>query len=274
MTRVAPAENPWEEVATTFAALFEAYGDLHGPMSYASFARKLRAGVAFCEDLNLDRALAACATAGEDPPVVGGEGGLIRTEPVQRLLDHLCSLTIEDSLTGLFNRRYFRLRLEQEMHRARRSYQPLSVLRIDADEFKKLNDTFGHPAGDRTLCSIARSISETLRSSDEIPSRVGGEEFAVLLPDTGVAGARIAAERVRSTVEERSREAGPHVTVSVGATTLDPEENPISPEELVARADRALYDAKKAGRNRVCVVAGPPRPNTGVSHLEKDVLFG
>lgn len=162
-----------------------------------------------------------------------------------------------DALTNLNNRRQFELRLNQEIATTKRQNTPLCAMMIDIDFFKKVNDTYGHASGDAVLRGVASIIKQVLRESD-IPSRYGGEEFAILLPYTKIEEAMIVGERLRSTVEntpiildsENIDSESINVTISMGIAEFNPTE---TGEELFARADKALYDAKESGRNRVCV---------------------
>jgi diguanylate cyclase (GGDEF)-like protein/PAS domain S-box-containing protein len=160
-----------------------------------------------------------------------------------------------DHLTGIGNRRAFFNAADTEMRRWRRMPRPLSLLVIDADYFKKINDTYGHPVGDAVLRHIAGLMGETFRQIDVV-ARIGGEEFAVLLPSTNLASAQRVAERLRVALEEHPTptDVGPvRCTVSIGVATMD--EAIDSVEALLKRGDEALYAAKRSGRNRVC---GPP----------------
>jgi len=157
-----------------------------------------------------------------------------------------------DALTGLYNRRWLDEALPRFVARYLRSGQPLAVLMLDVDHFKRFNDTYGHPAGDQVLVAVAHTLRENLRPSD-LAARYGGEEFAVILPDTEAAGARLAAERVRMAVAEVTleTEAGEHlpgVTVSIGGAVLSASQ---SATAMVAAADSALYESKRTGRNRI-----------------------
>jgi diguanylate cyclase (GGDEF)-like protein/PAS domain S-box-containing protein len=160
----------------------------------------------------------------------------------------LSQLAVTDALTGLKNRRAFEERLQEEGKRSSRSGLPLSLVMIDVDHFKQLNDSFGHLAGDTVLKRIAKLIIERARSTDLV-CRFGGEEFAMLLPTTSVEGALVLAESLRSLIEHAGWERRA-VTVSVGIATLHGL-GAEKIEKLVERADRALYAAKKAGRNCV-----------------------
>jgi two-component system chemotaxis family response regulator WspR len=195
---------------------------------------------------------------------------------LQELIDDLTALIMEDGLTGLFNRRYFDRRLEQELQRSRRERHPCSVLMIDADDFKLVNDRHGHPIGDLALKGLADVLRDVLRATDDVTSRLGGEEFAVILPNTDKAGALRAAERARDRVAlHRVQHPGGslQVTVSVGVCTFDPAD-PCTADELVARADGALYRAKAAGKNAVRAhsVLEANAFDEGITRAEKEGL--
>lgn len=158
---------------------------------------------------------------------------------------------IQDELTGLPNRRYFNERLLDEVDRARRYNGAFSLVFCDIDHFKKVNDSFGHPAGDRVLAQIAAVLRENLRSSDTV-ARYGGEEFALLLLNTKKPQAMHLAEVLRQKIAEAAMPglAGRKVQASFGLATFG--EDSSSFEGLMAKADQALYQAKAQGRNRVC----------------------
>ncbi|MFZ5906019.1 MAG: diguanylate cyclase [Nitrospirota bacterium] len=162
-------------------------------------------------------------------------------------------LAITDGLTGLFNHRHFQEKLTQEFDRLGRFSDPLSLLLIDIDHFKKINDTYGHPAGDAVLKKVAGIIKKTARNID-VPARYGGEEFAVILPGTGSSGAMNMAERLRKAVMAATFSSDKErftITVSAGISTKAqgmPEVK--NKEEMIGRADKALYEAKRTGRNR------------------------
>jgi diguanylate cyclase (GGDEF)-like protein len=162
-------------------------------------------------------------------------------------------MAVTDGLTGLFNHRTFQEKLSGEFRRMQRLAGPLSLLLIDIDFFKKINDAYGHPAGDEVLRGIAAVIRETIRNID-IPARYGGEEFAAILLGTNHEGARKMAERLRKTISEKTFSLDGKevvVTVSIGAATSPYDTG--GREELVEKADQALYHAKRSGRNR-CVL--------------------
>jgi diguanylate cyclase (GGDEF)-like protein len=154
-------------------------------------------------------------------------------------------LSFKDPLTGVYNRRYFALRLEEESKRHTRFGEPLSLVLLDLDRFKTINDELGHRAGDDTLREAAQLIVTSSRSFS-IVTRYGGDEFAVLLVNTPKAGALKYAQRIKDVVERHRFVHGP-LTVSVGIASLP--EDVMSSDDLVPAADRALYSAKRLGRN-------------------------
>lgn len=172
---------------------------------------------------------------------------LLRTANVD-----LARMSLTDPLTGIANRRRFDEVLAGETSRAMRTGRQLSLLIIDADYFKRFNDHYGHQAGDEALRTIAACIKEAVRRPGDLACRIGGEEFAMILPDTDLSGAKAVAERARATV---LRSAMPHalndpavVTVSVGVASLRGDEGAA---RLFKRTDAALYESKRTGRNRV-----------------------
>lgn len=174
------------------------------------------------------------------------------------------SMAEHDGLTRIANRRRFEERLDEEAQRHSRYELPLSLILFDLDYFKKVNDTYGHQAGDAVLRGMAGLLLESLRGSD-LPARFGGEEFAVILPHTSREQALLLAERIRQRVAARDfGEAGRKVrlTVSAGVAALEPG---TGSQELVSLADQALYLAKNGGRNRVVVAA----PETGAPGLRE-----
>ncbi|RSM61648.1 hypothetical protein DMB66_24340 [Actinoplanes sp. ATCC 53533] len=171
-----------------------------------------------------------------------------------RLFAQVERLATTDGLTGLFNRRHFFELALRELALSRRRSGPLTVVMLDIDHFKQINDRHGHPVGDQVIATVAQRLAATVRGTDVL-GRYGGEEFAVLLPDTGDDGSSILAERLRAVIGDRPIETdtGPlTVTVSVGVASRDTD---MSVAELLGRADRALYQAKEGGRNRVVVSA-------------------
>jgi diguanylate cyclase (GGDEF)-like protein len=178
----------------------------------------------------------------------------VSEERYRQLASSMETLATEDPLTGVANRRQFDRNLLGEWKRAMRSGSPVSLLMMDVDRFKDFNDLYGHPQGDRCLRTVANISVETSRRSADTVARIGGEEFAIILPGTPAAGAFESAERLRVAVLEHgiphSRSSFLVVTVSIGCATMIPKEG-ASVNEIVAAADAALYAAKKGGRNRV-----------------------
>ncbi|OOG21977.1 hypothetical protein B1C78_15790 [Thioalkalivibrio denitrificans] len=169
----------------------------------------------------------------------------------------LQEMSVKDGLTGLANHRHFEEVLAREWARSERQDMPLSLLMVDIDHFKRHNDRYGHLAGDQCLRQLAAVLHSAVQRPADLPARFGGEEFVVVLPETGTDGAQIVAERIREMVSRLTLEAcegqpRPHVTVSVGVATRVPRDA-LTPERLIAAADAALYRAKDAGRN--CVMA-------------------
>jgi diguanylate cyclase (GGDEF)-like protein len=167
---------------------------------------------------------------------------------------HLKAESQSDSLTGLFNMRYFRSQFIEEFSRSQRYTRPITVLMVDVDAFKAYNDRNGHPAGDIVLKEIARILIRNVRGTD-IVARYGGEEFVVLLPETPLEAAATVAEKIRRTVEEhhfpfKGNTPNEKLSVSIGLSCY-PDSTVNSDQELLEAADRALYAAKKAGRNRI-----------------------
>lgn len=183
--------------------------------------------------------------------VRGLQRGLIRSTEMEELLKQM-SLT--DVLTGLPNRRAFDERLDSEVRRMARERRPLALMLVDVDHFKAVNDTFGHLNGDRMLRILARQIQRSVGRPGDVAARFGGEEFAVLLPDTDLKGARHIAERIRCDVERCSMtlDTGQRLaaTVSIGLVAVSPD-SAGGPKTLLREADDALYKAKANGRNAV-----------------------
>ncbi len=168
--------------------------------------------------------------------------------------DELAELAKTDGLTGAYNRRYFFAKLDEEWSRHQRHGRPLSVLILDLDRFKSVNDSFGHEAGDHVIKRVAALCVTAKRDSDTF-ARLGGEEFGFLLPETSLDEACRLAERVRATIGAEHWSTVPGVTkatASIGAAEAGSLMN--SPADLIRHADKALYAAKRAGRNRVAVI--------------------
>ncbi|WP_369818653.1 GGDEF domain-containing protein [Acidovorax sp. Leaf160] len=221
-------------------------------------------------DLRLSTAHALVAQS------LGSEAALQTDTPqhyLQALIDGLCELSLKDPLTGLANRRHFRTVLEREIDRVARSGEAALLLMLDIDNFKRVNDTYGHLAGDIVLQSVARTLDASVRPMDTL-ARYGGEEFAVVLPACQAGFGLVVAERIRRAVEATPIRISPtvelRVTISIGgafalqwirSTTL----------LWTERADNQLYQAKMAGRNRVSI---EEQPDSTVTAEEKSLLFG
>lgn len=167
----------------------------------------------------------------------------------------LSEVSSRDTLTGLYNRWYVIEKIDSELNRAIRHGSPMSLLMLDLDHFKRINDTFGHPAGDEVLKSVGKLLRESCRVYD-VPGRYGGEEFCVVLPETKPGSTTVVAERIRKRLESTELPCGESsiaVTASIGIAGMDTqsEHEMLSPAELIDRADRALYSAKTRGRNRI-----------------------
>jgi diguanylate cyclase len=176
--------------------------------------------------------------------------GLARRVSQQNI--ELAALSSTDGLTRLPNHTAWLEAVEREFARSKREAQPASVLMLDLDHFKAVNDKHGHPAGDEVLRGVAEVLSEALRLHD-VPGRYGGEEFGVLLPGSDASSAEAIAERIRKKIEWASFAGDLKVTASIGCATI--EASDLFAASWVARADRALYAAKAAGRNRAMRVA-------------------
>lgn len=171
-----------------------------------------------------------------------------------QFLERLAQSMVADELTQIYNRRFFDEFLRREVKRAQRYNLTLSLLILDLDDFKTCNDRFGHPFGDRVLAGVGSLLKETVREVD-LPCRYGGEEFVIVLPETSAQSALVVAERVRRTVEQSEfpvdgSSDSLSITVSGGVSSFSNHGN--TPDELMQRADSALYRAKHEGKNRIC----------------------
>jgi diguanylate cyclase (GGDEF)-like protein len=168
---------------------------------------------------------------------------LIASERVRDVFERLAT---RDSLTGAWLRRAWDVQAQGELDRSRRHNRPLSLVAMDLDRFKNINDTLGHAAGDQALIDFVNRVNALLRKQDSL-GRVGGEEFVLLLPETGADEAQIVAERIRASIERESK--SPAYTVSIGVAEMQPQESTVA--AIMSRADAAMYRAKSWGRNRV-----------------------
>lgn len=174
---------------------------------------------------------------------------------IKEMYRQLEKLSITDALTGLFNRRLFDMRYVEEIHRARRNGTEISLLMIDIDDFKKINDIHGHLCGDRCLFRLATDLRKILKRASDFLARYGGEEFVAILPETGLSAATRLAERIREAAEKleiRFEGDTIRLTVSIGVASCVFEDFTMK-DSLLSRADDALYQAKARGKNRVVV---------------------
>ena len=183
-----------------------------------------------------------------------------RTAELEQANEALRKLADHDPLTGLLNRRGFTERLTAAVAGATRRGAPISLLAVDADHFKRVNDDHGHDAGDQVLQAIAAVLSDRLRTSDFV-ARLGGEEFIIVLPDTAAAGAAQAADALLAAIRSARMPAIGHITVSCGVAELAVGSEPV--DAALRRADEALYQAKQDGRDRFHLAAGPRMAATG-----------
>ncbi len=218
--------------------------------------------------LQLERALQLLGQSGQPPPP--GEPG----SPgwMQALVDALVDLSSRDALTGLANRRAFEMSLAREIDRVARSGEPALLLALDIDHFKRVNDSWGHNAGDQVIKAVAHALIDSVRPMDLV-ARVGGEEFAIVLPNCASAFGETVAERVRRRVERMPVQIGmgQHITVTVSVGgAFAPQWVRSTPALWVERADQQLYRAKTQGRNLVQL---EPTAVSVVSNEERRLLF-
>ena len=218
-------------------------------MSCRSVFEHQRFAVLFCADPD------ALERLGERGLAVLGAvcSALVVAVENSQLYELTLRLAITDELTGLNNYRYFQQRLDEEVERSRRYHNDVSLLMIDADNFKGFNDSYGHVAGDVALANIGRLLRDAVREVDVV-ARYGGEEFAVILPETGGAGAFVAAEKIRESIAafeflDADGNRGPRLSVSIGLASFP--EHAEDKGALLRHADEALYQAKNFGKNRV-----------------------
>ena len=179
--------------------------------------------------------------------IVPAVSGFKLIENDEKMQEKIKRLSEEDYLTKLYNRRKIHEIIETEIVRSRRYNSPFAVLLLDIDDFKKINDTFGHNTGDKVLVQLSCILRLTVRESD-IAGRWGGEEFLVICPETSIDGAISLAEKLRKNIDNNKFEDAGNITASIGVASIQHDDNVKS---LVHRADKALYSAKKAGKNRV-----------------------
>lgn len=227
------------------------HDDVDGELLNSRGHRQYEASIRTRDGLDRDVLVSKTAfvdSLGEVAGVIGMVMDISERKAMERELRRVATT---DALTGASSRRHFLCQAAMELDRFRRHGRPASVLMLDIDYFKRVNDTYGHAVGDQALRSFAQACAHTLRESD-ILGRLGGEEFAILLPETSLPGAVELAERLRQVVAEVRLQVGDirfGFTTSIGATELHPADTSV--EMAMQRADMALYEAKRAGRNRV-----------------------
>ena len=233
-------------------------------------ASKTASSVIQLRDLRLDDARALLE---HDPTCRLPEPEISPTIYVQSVVDNLCELSLKDPLTGLSNRRHFRNVLSREIDAVARSGESALLLMLDIDHFKKVNDTYGHLAGDQVLQAVAKCLATCVRPLDTV-ARYGGEEFSAILPNCPVSFGKIVAERIRQAVADLAISVSPlikiQITVSIGGAYA-PEWVRSTTSLWTERADLQLYRAKSEGRN--CVFIDEQR-EIAVSAEEKSMLFG
>jgi len=220
------------------------------------------------EPLNLNTAITLLRQAGVSLPAPENEALYL-----QAVVDALCQLTSTDSLTGALNRRTFIPILERELDRVARGGEQALLIAVDIDHFKRVNDQYGHLAGDEVIKKVAECLKQSIRPMDSM-ARMGGEEFSVVCPNCPPSFARVVAERIRSSIANTPVQIPDQpplrVTVSCGAAFATPwVKGQVS--DWLERADRLLYQAKAGGRNQVCM---EEVPTPEVSAEEKGLLFG
>ncbi len=198
----------------------------------------------------MDCLMTVTSKLSNDKTIIGYEGIIRDVTPFKKMEDELRRLATIDSLTNIYNRRYFLELSQKEMNRCKRYKHPLSIIMMDIDHFKKINDTFGHSAGDQVLCEFSDVCLKELREGD-IMGRVGGEEFAAVIVESKIETAVVVAERIRKAVSDYTvifDKKDIQVTVSIGMTELLATDDMNS---ILERVDKALYQAKENGRNQV-----------------------
>ena len=243
-----------------FEQLLEDYAEDAG-IKPSTFYEKIVAGLVYWSDLDLKEL--------ELDIDFESNGRINKTANMQKILTELSQLSIEDALTGLYNRRYFNRALLSEIERNYRDHRSLALAVIDIDYFKSVNDSWGHDGGDIVLKEIAQIMKNNVRQSDSL-MRIGGEEFAVIMPNIRHHLAKEVMERLRIDIENSIisfKDNALRVTVSIGTTVTDPN-HIISVDELYKQSDKALYEAKNSGRNKVVIHGAPVSAELSPSERE------
>ncbi len=197
----------------------------------------------------------ACALLSHGGAAASPQAGESDTAYLQRVIDLLCDLSLKDPLTGLANRRHFLAVLERELSIVARSGESTLLLMLDIDHFKRVNDTHGHPVGDKVLQAVAACLKSCLRPKDTVV-RYGGEEFAVVLPDCHVTFGMVVAERMREMIQAMTVSVSPGVNIAITMSIGGAFASQLigsKAADWIELADKELYRAKSGGRNRVCI---------------------
>lgn len=246
-----------------FEQLFEDYAQ-NAEIMPSAFYDKIMAGLVYWQDLDLKKL--------ELHIEIDKSNRINKTVGMQNILSRLCQLTIEDSLTGLYNRRYFNQAMKNEIERNYRDNRSLALAIIDIDHFKRVNDTWGHDVGDKVLQNVANIMKNNVRQSDTI-SRIGGEEFAVIMPNIRQHLAGEVMERLRADIENAIIPVDNNelqVTISIGTAVSEPKQI-ITVDEFYNLSDQALYQAKNSGRNKVVIHGASVSPQ--LSTTEREALM-
>jgi diguanylate cyclase (GGDEF)-like protein len=214
-------------------------------------------------DLALDESFQALALLTAEIHRLRHEELSHEIEERKRLEAALNDLAIADPLTGLYNRRHFFNLAEMQLEQATRYERTLSVMVLDIDHFKQINDTYGHAVGDRVIKHLAGNIEPTIRRAD-VTARFGGDEFVILMPETDSSQAVHLAERLQHQVAEKTisaKQSSFHLTLSIGVASSSAHNHVASIDVLLEMADHALYQAKESGGNRVCIYEPKQKPS-------------
>jgi two-component system cell cycle response regulator len=264
------ASAPNTQQPSNIAHILKAHGTISTCLNLRT-DRKPEAFILLADDLS-DSERDALLQASDT--VVDIHGDLIRKlAEAEKENKHLRSLSLTDDLTSLYNYRFFSKQLEIEIARTRRTGHPCSLMMIDLDNFKELNDTHGHVVGNNFLVEVARTIGQKLRPID-ILCRYGGDEFAVIMPATGLFDAMRIGQRLREFLSKIPWKLDGAVSASIGLAEHR-SDSKYEASEFINMADRALYKAKKNGKNRICFEAPPEKrvETKPVSHEEREVLL-
>lgn len=263
--------DAWTRVALNEMPIFSLYAVL-----FFIFAHSILMGRRISEAVGLAEKLSVYLKEQVNIRTAELNENNLRLQQTQRELEELNEalkkLSITDGLTGIYNRLFFEQEYRKEWRRSARLRKPISILMIDVDHFKRLNDSAGHMAGDVALRSIAATLNRHVKRAGDIVARYGGEEFVVMLPNTNQRTAVAVAEGIRSKIAQMDFSCDDRqyrITVSIGISTSTPSDK-TSPDTLLATADSALYQAKNAGRNRVEAIPLLPSVTYGSNRRKRN----